>query len=187
MVNAICHRDYSIEGSDIKFAIYDDIIEVTSPGTLPGSLTTEDLGTGISELRNRIVGRIFNEIGLIEQWGTGFNRMRKNLDEYGLPMPEINLKGRFFQVSFRRRDPDQSMEVANSESLNSTEHKIIELIKEKGRIQTKDCIQAIPGKSEKTIRRKLKGLEEKKIIRWDGSSRTDPTGYYVLVTELTEQ
>ena len=71
IINAVVHRDYSIDGSDIKFAIFEDRIEITSPGVLPIGITLEDLGTGSSEIRNKVIARIFKDIGLIEEWGRG--------------------------------------------------------------------------------------------------------------------
>ncbi len=62
------HRDYSIE-SDIKIAIYDDIVEIISPSVLPKTITLEEIKEGISEVRNKVIARIFKEINFIEQWG----------------------------------------------------------------------------------------------------------------------
>lgn len=51
-------------------AVFDDRVEVENPGIpLPG-LTIEELREGLSRVRNRILARVFNELGLIEQWGT---------------------------------------------------------------------------------------------------------------------
>lgn len=71
MINAVIHRDYAILGSDIKVAIYDDMLEITSPGPLPDALSFEELGTGRSEIRNRILAPIFKDLKLIEAWGSG--------------------------------------------------------------------------------------------------------------------
>ena len=57
ILNAICHRDYSVTGSDNKLDIFSDRIEITSPGTLPLGITLQDLGEGISEVRNRLRAR----------------------------------------------------------------------------------------------------------------------------------
>jgi ATP-dependent DNA helicase RecG len=64
--NAIIHRDYSILGSDIKVAIFDDMLEITSPGPLPDTMPIEKLGTGRSEIRNRTLAPIFKDLKLIE-------------------------------------------------------------------------------------------------------------------------
>ena len=79
IANAVIHRDYSILGSDIKLAIFDDMLEITSPGPLPDTLSPEELGTGRSEIRNRVLAPIFKDLKLIEAWGTGIQRMRSEM------------------------------------------------------------------------------------------------------------
>ncbi len=104
ITNAIIHRDYAILGSDIKVAIFDDMLEITSPGPLPDTLPIEDLGTGRSEIRNRVLAPIFKDLKLIESWGTGIQKMRNGVSKY----PEIELVlhevGHAFQVQFRKRE-----------------------------------------------------------------------------------
>jgi len=100
LINALCHRDYSRRGADIKFAIFDDRIEITSPGGLLPNVNIEDLGTGISELRNKFIGKIFNESGLIEGYGTGILRIRKYIEEKGLVQPEFRDNNGFFKAIF---------------------------------------------------------------------------------------
>ncbi|MBW1942243.1 MAG: hypothetical protein JRJ51_05355 [Deltaproteobacteria bacterium] len=103
LINAVIHRDYSILGSDIKVAIYDDMLEITSPGPLPDLLSFEDLGTGRSEIRNRVLAPIFKDMKLIEAWGSGIQKMKTELKEY----PEIELvlqeAGHAFQVQFVKK------------------------------------------------------------------------------------
>ena len=103
IINAIIHRDYSITGSDIKVAIFDDMLEITSPGPLPDTLSPEELGSGRSEIRNRTLAPIFKDMKLIEGWGTGIRKMRTSLDGY----PEIDLVlnelGYAFQVQFKKK------------------------------------------------------------------------------------
>ena len=104
LINAVIHRDYSILGSDIKVAVYDDMLEITSPGPLPDSLSFEELGTGRSEIRNRILAPIFKDMKLIEAWGSGIQKMKKELEAY----PEIDLvlqeAGHAFQVQFVKKE-----------------------------------------------------------------------------------
>ncbi len=102
--NAIIHRDYSILGSDIKVAIFDDMLEITSPGPLPESMPPEELGTGRSEIRNRVLAPIFKNLKLIEAWGSGIQKIHKTLGDY----PEIKLVfrevGHAFQVQFIKKE-----------------------------------------------------------------------------------
>ena len=74
LINAVIHRDYAAAGADIKVAIYDDMLEITSPGPLPDTLPVEELGSGRSEIRNRVLAPIFKELKLIEAWAAEFRR-----------------------------------------------------------------------------------------------------------------
>ncbi|MDP2832968.1 MAG: putative DNA binding domain-containing protein [Pseudomonadota bacterium] len=76
LINAAIHRDYSNQGRDIKVGIYDDIVNIVSPGGLPNTLTMETLLDGRSEIRNRVIARVFKELGYIEQWGSGIQRIK---------------------------------------------------------------------------------------------------------------
>ncbi len=102
--NAIIHRDYSILGSDIKVAIFDDMLEITSPGPLPDTMPLEELGTGRSEIRNRVLAPIFKDLKLIEAWGSGIQKIKMELVQY----PEIELVfkevGYAFQVQFIKKE-----------------------------------------------------------------------------------
>mgnify|MGYP006287906663 CR=1 FL=1 len=100
LTNAIIHRDYSIQGSDIKVAIFDDMLEITSPGPLPDNLPPDALGTGRSEIRNRVLAPIFKELGLIEAWGTGIRKMREEMKNYPDIRLELGETGNAFQVQF---------------------------------------------------------------------------------------
>jgi hypothetical protein len=64
-------------GTPAKAAIYDDMLEITSPGPLRDTLPVEELGTGRSEIRNRVLAPIFKELKLIEAWGSGIQKIRK--------------------------------------------------------------------------------------------------------------
>lgn len=103
LVNAVIHRDYAILGSDVKVAIYDDMLEITSPGPLPDALSIEDLGSGRSEIRNRVLAPIFKDLKLIEAWGSGIRKIHDELKNY----PEIKLvlqeAGQAFQVQFVKK------------------------------------------------------------------------------------
>jgi hypothetical protein len=63
VANAVAHADYSHVGGPIRLAMFDDWLEVDSPGLLAFGLTVEDLPRGLSKLRNRVIGRVFHELG----------------------------------------------------------------------------------------------------------------------------
>jgi predicted HTH transcriptional regulator len=102
--NAIVHRDYSLTGKDIKVAIYDDMVEVTSPGKLLPSIDFNELDARQSDIRNKIIAPVFKKMGIIDQWGNGLKLISDELKKY----PEIEFKwferGMQFQVQFVKRD-----------------------------------------------------------------------------------
>jgi len=67
VINAIVHADYAAQGAPIRIALFDDRLEVENPGLLPVGLTIEDIEKGVSKLRNRVIGRVFHALNLIEQ------------------------------------------------------------------------------------------------------------------------
>ena len=89
VINAIVHADYSQKGAPIRVSFFDDRIEIENPGILLPGMTVEDVKQGVSRIRNRVIARVFSELDLIEQWGSGFRRILKEADKLGLPEPEI--------------------------------------------------------------------------------------------------
>jgi ATP-dependent DNA helicase RecG len=133
VVNAIVHRNYSVTGSDIKFNIYDDYIEVISPGRLPFGITKQDLGKGISEVRNKVIAKIFLDLAFIEQWGQGISRILMISEEFGLQTPLFEELSNFFKVTLYKTQKEKTKE--NKKDLSSLSfknlpvEKIAEIIK----------------------------------------------------------
>ena len=89
IMNAMVHADYSQRGAPIRIVFLDDRIEVESPGILLSGLTIEDMKQGTSRIRNYVIARVFRELRLIEQWGTGVRRIFEEAKELALPEPKI--------------------------------------------------------------------------------------------------
>ena len=100
--NAVCHRSYVSPGS-IQVAIYDDRLEVTSPGRISPDLTMEQLKAGNSRVRNVAIGAAFQYMHIIEKWGTGIPRILKEAAEYGLREPELKDFGTSFRINIFRK------------------------------------------------------------------------------------
>jgi len=100
-INALAHRDYALAGGCITFYIYDDRIEISSPGKLPFPLTVETLGIDIvPRHRNKNICGIFEKTKYMEHIGTGITRMRREMDEFNLPEPEF-INDYYFHVILR--------------------------------------------------------------------------------------
>ena len=76
--NAIVHRDYSLTGKDVKVAIYDDMVEITSPGLLPPSIDYSAMESRQSDARNKVIAPVFKRLGIIDQWLQVDNGFRKH-------------------------------------------------------------------------------------------------------------
>jgi ATP-dependent DNA helicase RecG len=95
VINALVHADYSHKGTPIRIAFYDDRIEVESPGLLLPGLTIADIKLGVSQIRNPVIARVFRELELIEQWGSGIPGIFRQVKAESLPEPKIEeLAGR---------------------------------------------------------------------------------------------
>ncbi|GDY95794.1 ATP-binding protein [Bifidobacterium adolescentis] len=88
IVNAVVHRSY-IDHSSIQIAIYDDRLEITSPGRLPMGQTIERMKQGYSKIRNEALALAFEYMGYIEHWGSGILRVMQQVRDAGLPEPEF--------------------------------------------------------------------------------------------------
>ena len=99
VMNAIVHADYAQQGAPIRVALFDDRLEIENPGLLPFGLTIEDIQKGISKLCNRVVGRVFQELGLMEHWGSGIQRMTAACQDQGLDAPNFEEIGTHFRVT----------------------------------------------------------------------------------------
>jgi len=81
-------------------SIFDDRIEVQSPGRLPAPLTLRSLGEE-QALRNRVIANLLFNIRYIEAWNTGIRRMRDEMRRHGLPEPTFAEVGDTFKVTFQ--------------------------------------------------------------------------------------
>lgn len=104
IVNAVAHRDYKITSSPITFYIYDNRIEITSPGKLVTPLTIDTLDSANPSHRNKRICDIFSKTEYMEHYGTGIQRMKNTMRKEGLKEPEFEEKDEFFKVTLWARN-----------------------------------------------------------------------------------
>lgn len=109
IINAVCHRCY-LDHSCVQIAVYDNRVEITSPGMLYGGLTVEQAISGRSKIRNVCIAELFSRMGIIEQWGTGIQRMIRGCREYGVQEPGFVDMGDAFRVIFYRTNIETDIE-----------------------------------------------------------------------------
>lgn len=104
ITNAVCHRSYLSSGK-VQVALFDDRLEVTSPGMLDKDLTVEKMKAGLSKVRNGAIAKIFSYMNMIEAWGTGIPKIFAEAREYGLREPELVDMGSDFRINLYRKQP----------------------------------------------------------------------------------
>lgn len=102
VANAVVHRSY-LDESCIQVCIFDDRIEVLSPGMLYGGLDIATAKMGKSRCRNAAVAEAFHYMHIIEAWGTGIPRLYNRSAEYGLPEPKFEEFGDGIKVTMFRK------------------------------------------------------------------------------------
>ena len=170
VINSVAHADYAQRGAPIRVSIFDDRVEVENPGLLPFGLTVEDLHRGVSKLRNRVIGRVFHALGLIEQWGSGVQRMTTACREAGLAPPVLEEIATRFRVTL-------STERVGPTVLDETDQAILEaLAGAEGRL-TSEVAKAIDLTARAT-RTRLARLVGRGLVREVGTSPQDPKRRY---------
>ena len=177
LVNAVVHADYAQRGAPIRVAVFDDRIEVENPGILLPGLTIDELRDGVSRVRNRVIARVFKELGLVEQWGTGIQRMIAACQQAGLPAPE------FAELGFRFRVTIRTERIGQAE-LDPMESRIVAFIRA-GEGRSTAEIAAHAGLSLRAIQHRLAALTERDLIVVIGSGPRDPRRRWFALEEAS--
>ena len=161
LVNAIAHRDYLIYGSEVHIDIFDDRMEIYSPGGMPdGSLIQErDPLMVPSTRRNPVLADIFNRLGYMERKGSGFGKIIGGY-EFQINYNESNKPSfRSDRYQFTVIMPNLNYDVPQDQM----DVQIIKLIRNDNKIST-EKIAAIIGVSTKTVKRHVKNIESIKYV-----------------------
>lgn len=179
IINAVTHRCY-MDSSCIQVAIFDDRIEVTSPGSLYGGLTLEEAMQGRSKIRNHAIAEVFSRMGIVETWGTGIQRILKRAQEYQLPKPEFIEFGDSFRVNFYRptvqRVDRRPIEKADRKPIEKADRKqmqyqkILQYIEENGSI-TNAQARSLLQLAESTVKRICREMVEEELLIAEGERR----------------
>lgn len=196
IINAHCHRNL-LDESCIQVAVYDDRLEVTSPGGLYNGLTYEEVMNGHSKIRNKAIANIFSQMGLVEAWGSGIKRILNAAKEYGLLEPKFQEFDNMFRVElFRdslpmtlenknigetsenhRRSIGEVSEKQETVDFNSTQLEILKLLMENNRLSAVKLAEKI-GVASRNIENNIKKLKELDILVRHGSPKN---GYWEVI------
>ena len=186
LVNALVHRDYMIQGSEIHVDMYDDRLEIVSPGGMPDGKRIQDLNIDdISSIRrNPIICDLFSRLKFMERRGSG---LRKIIDQYPADVvPLFRSTEQTFVVTLKNLNygkvsmptgTDGGIENGIDDGIEKNSEKILNAILANPKITQKRLADET-GFSVRTVARELKRLRDTDVIRRVGSDRT---GYWEIV------
>ncbi|EFA90765.1 ATP-binding protein [Peptoniphilus lacrimalis] len=189
IVNALTHRNYSMRGEHIKVLIYDDRMEILSPGLLPNIVTIENI-LNQRYSRNPRIARILSEFGWVKEMNEGVKRIYSEMEKLFLNEPRyyepnnnvlLVLENNILNRSLRSLDHiKNNISKIEFDKLTISEKRILYYMYNSGiNLTTKDASQYL-GKGITYCKKILKELEKKKLIKWYGSSVHDRTQYYKI-------
>jgi ATP-dependent DNA helicase RecG len=174
IVNAVTHRSYSAGGDHARIELFDDRLEVESPGRLPGLVRPESIRSS-RFARNPRIARAMSDLGYGRELGEGVDRMFEEMSRAGLPDPVYAERSMSVQVTLLA---DQ-LAGRLIERLPTGSERFVEFISRGDRVTTTQAVQLL-GVSRPTALKYLHELRHDRLIEHVGSSLKDPRGYWRL-------
>ena len=179
IINAVIHRSY-LDRNNIQIAIYDNRLEVTSPGKLAMGQTMDRMKEGYSKIRNEALANAFSYMNLIEHWGSGIPRIINTVLEAGLREPEfiggdIDLRINIYRGQISNFDPNDPKDGPNDpkddpNEFDNIENLVLSILKDNPSISRRE-ISIQLNVSDSTIKRTLSRLKKTNLIKREGSTR----------------
>jgi len=168
LLNAVSHKDYT-GPYPIQISVYADKIMIWNYGRLPENWTVEDLlNKHSSQPRNPDIATAFFRSGYVEAWGKGMDNMKDLCLEAKIPVPQFSCKGNDFWTIFRK--DIYNKEYLSKLGLNERQIDALVYFKSKGEITSSEYA-AKYNISDRTARRDLSELAEKKLLRNEGDTK----------------
>ena len=190
LVNAVTHRDYSNSGEHITIKLFDDRLEICSPGKLGGFVTIDTMMSKRYS-RNPQIARVLNELGIVRELNEGVKRIYSEMKRFFLKEPIYSEPDKNSvllvldnNIVMRSRRKEESMLKVNTiqeewENLNYLERTILTTIFDKGEISSEETSRIIE-RSKPTAVKLLNKLMDLKLIEWTGTSKSDTQGRYII-------
>ncbi len=169
VLNALAHRDYSMWQASTTVGFFDDRVEVTSPGSLHFGLTPSDLyGRHASAPWNPRIARVLHQRGLIETWGTGFNKMVDAVRAAGLVIPLVEEIGSNLVVTFTR--PGWAPQ-AYKHGLDDAQKELLDALFGHGALGIAEA-ERLSGRPRRSLQRDFRVLADRGVAQLDGQARS---------------
>ena len=188
-VNSVCHRAYSIKGTEIQIKMFDDRLVFESPGKLPGMVKPTNIrNTHFS--RNPKIAAFLKAYHFVKEFGEGFDRICREQEANGANVPSFRTDEFILKITVPKVAEKVTVNV--TEKVNATENvidvsqktsqktsqKIIDLIKEDPYISTSKMAEII-GVDRRNIARNIKKLQEQGVVRRVGP---DKGGFWEIIS-----
>jgi ATP-dependent DNA helicase RecG len=175
LVNAVIHRSYSLMGDHIRVEIFDDRVEIESPGRFPGLVDISDPLTVTRFARNPRIARVCADLRFGQELGEGIRRIFEEMRLAGLADPEYVQTAGSVRLTLSAMAVDRELE----SRLPPGGRQLVRLIRESERPSTGDLVDAV-GLSRPVVLRRLRTLEALGLIERVGRSAKDPRAYWRL-------
>lgn len=186
VINAIAHREYALEGAFIQINIFDDRLEITSPGRLPNIVTVDNIQyTRFS--RNPHIARVLVDFGWVRELNEGVKRIYVEMKDSNLAAPKYSEPDRRYVMITLRNQSDENKgtidpKPSQHDNLPPLEQQILRLLKYQGKAKVQELVRQT-GKSRNTISKSLKKLINANLVTPIGAE-TSPIRHYMLTEQL---
>ncbi|MCL4870004.1 MAG: putative DNA binding domain-containing protein [Anaerolineae bacterium] len=175
LVNAVCHRDYSIKGRRTEIRMYADRLEIISPGGLPGYITIDNLVEEHYSRNPRLVNGLY-QWGYIEELGLGIDRMIEEMVQAGHNPPQFRETPYSFTVTLTN-SRERRTAPRGAQSMNERQARALAYTRQNGSITNREYQRLFEDVSSETLRRDLVDLVERGHLLKIGSNKGT---YYIL-------
>jgi ATP-dependent DNA helicase RecG len=175
LVNAVVHRSYSVTGDHIRVEVFDDRIEVTSPGRFPGLVRLDDPMNAVRFARNPRIARVLSDLDFGQELGEGIRRMFEEMRAAGLNDPMFHQTSGSVTVTLTTEPADRALEAALPQETRT----IVAALREADRLSTGEVAELL-GMSRPPAIRRLEALRDAGVVEWVGKSPRDPRAYWRL-------
>lgn len=161
----------------IRIKLFDDRLEVESPGRLPGLVRLDNIrSTRYS--RNPRIARVLAELGLVRELGEGVDRMFNEMAAHGLPAPSFRQDDASFTVTLFSQRPEPTQDFTTPDIPKSVAP-LLELMARHGELTASEAAVAL-GIATRTAQRQLDRLRKLGLVERIGSSPNDPASFWQL-------
>ena len=181
LVNALIHRDYLINGSEVHVDMFDDRLLIYSPGGMPDG--TQIQGRDIDDIpstrRNPVLADIFARLGYMERQGSGLSKIRTAYENAANYQPGLEPTFRSNRVEFTVKLPNLNFKASSNEALNEAinealtdnQKMLLDILRNDPTITQKEIIERV-SLSRSTVQRMIKELSELGRLERIGSKKT---------------